>query len=577
MERGSKKLLSTLLALAMVFSLFAAMPLTANAEAAGLLAGTIFNYDPGNSGPAVGQLTAIANSATQVTVKGKVSGATNSLQLDIDPGVTVIWTAELTGTVSGGNGLIELIGSGKFEVATGGSITNNGTDDTVYANAAGFNITVSGGTVKAAGGGVAIRANAPAPATVTMNNGTVSASGGGRAIYATNAAVTVIGGTVEATGSGNTIVTDGGPMSTVTIGGGTVKNSGSGNAIDSTGKVDVSGGTVCATKGFAVKSSGGLTAIGGFIFAYGTDIIGAGNVIDLGGGSPTVGGTAVICAWTKAAGNIKYNEGANEDLTAIPTIAAVSWGVSDEESGIKYVNGANTGFFPLGDVTVTPKEYTVTFNSNGGNAVPNKTVNSGSKLAKPADPVKEGFVFAGWFTDAALTAEYDFDKIVTASFTLYAKWTEKATPTITPTPTPTTTTTLTPTPADQPKSIKLKIGDPYMYVNGMKQEIDPGRGTVPLISNSRTLLPIRAVVEAMGGTVGWDAATRMITLNANGHTVTMWLDKLNLIVDGKNLTMDVAPVSINDRTMVPIRFAAENLGCEVEWKDATKEVTVLYK
>ena len=122
--------------------------------------------------------------------------------------------------------------------------------------------------------------------------------------------------------------------------------------------------------------------------------------------------------------------------------------------------------------------------------------------------------------------------------------------------------------------ITLKINDRYMDVNGVKQEIDPGRDTVPMIVNNRTILPIRAIVEAIGGTAGWDGATREITLAANGHTVKMWLDKTNIVVDGKDLTMDVALVSINDRTMVPVRFAAENLGCTVEWIGATKEVVI---
>ena len=56
----------------------------------------------------------------------------------------------------------------------------------------------------------------------------------------------------------------------------------------------------------------------------------------------------------------------------------------------------------------------------------------------------------------------------------------------------------------------------------------------------------------------------------------MWLDKSNMIADGVNKTMDVAPVSINDRTMVPVRFAAENLGCTVGWNDAIKEVIIKY-
>jgi uncharacterized repeat protein (TIGR02543 family) len=69
--------------------------------------------------------------------------------------------------------------------------------------------------------------------------------------------------------------------------------------------------------------------------------------------------------------------------------------------------------------------YTVTFNSQGGAAVASASVAVGAKVTKPAtDPTREGYTFAGWYTDAEGTAAYDFDKAVTASFTLYAKWTE---------------------------------------------------------------------------------------------------------------------------------------------------------
>ena len=73
-----------------------------------------------------------------------------------------------------------------------------------------------------------------------------------------------------------------------------------------------------------------------------------------------------------------------------------------------------------GGGTVT---YIVTFNSNGGSNVASKTVATGTKVAKPADPTKEGFTFGGWYTEAALTTVYNFDALVTKSFTLYAKWT----------------------------------------------------------------------------------------------------------------------------------------------------------
>ena len=70
--------------------------------------------------------------------------------------------------------------------------------------------------------------------------------------------------------------------------------------------------------------------------------------------------------------------------------------------------------------------WTVTFNSNGGSAVPAQTVPSGSTVTKPDDPTRDGFSFAGWYTNVGLTQAYDFATPVTASFTLYAKWTEQA-------------------------------------------------------------------------------------------------------------------------------------------------------
>jgi hypothetical protein len=126
------------------------------------------------------------------------------------------------------------------------------------------------------------------------------------------------------------------------------------------------------------------------------------------------------------------------------------------------------------------------------------------------------------------------------------------------------------------KFILMTIGDPYMSVNGLRQEIDPGRGTTPLIENSRTLVPIRAIVEGMGGSVAWDENAREIALGYVNNNVRMWLDKENIVVNGGNKTIDVPPKTINDRTMVPIRFAAENLGCHVDWLNSTSQVVIVY-
>lgn len=65
--------------------------------------------------------------------------------------------------------------------------------------------------------------------------------------------------------------------------------------------------------------------------------------------------------------------------------------------------------------------HTVTFNSNGGSDVPEQ-IRANAAATKPADPTRSGYVFAGWYTDEACTAAYDFTKPVRDSVTLYAKW-----------------------------------------------------------------------------------------------------------------------------------------------------------
>ena len=70
-------------------------------------------------------------------------------------------------------------------------------------------------------------------------------------------------------------------------------------------------------------------------------------------------------------------------------------------------------------------QHTVTFNSNGGSVIAPTTVTDGKPVAKPDDPAREGYTFAGWYTDATLTTAHDFSKPVTSDLTLYAKWTKK--------------------------------------------------------------------------------------------------------------------------------------------------------
>jgi len=71
----------------------------------------------------------------------------------------------------------------------------------------------------------------------------------------------------------------------------------------------------------------------------------------------------------------------------------------------------------------TVTTFTVTFNVDSGSEVPSQTVVSGNMATRPVNPTKDGYTFAGWYSNAGKTTEYDFYAPVTANTTIYAKWT----------------------------------------------------------------------------------------------------------------------------------------------------------
>lgn len=70
----------------------------------------------------------------------------------------------------------------------------------------------------------------------------------------------------------------------------------------------------------------------------------------------------------------------------------------------------------------TSRNWTVTFESNGGSAVASQTVANNGKATEPTDPTKDGYTFSGWYLPTDLSTPYDFDTAVTGNIALYAKW-----------------------------------------------------------------------------------------------------------------------------------------------------------
>lgn len=122
--------------------------------------------------------------------------------------------------------------------------------------------------------------------------------------------------------------------------------------------------------------------------------------------------------------------------------------------------------------------------------------------------------------------------------------------------------------------LTMQIGNPMMNVNGESSEIDPGRGTVPVAENNRTLVPIRAIIEAMGGTVNWDEETQTVLLEYNSDVITLNIGSTAAYLNETMNTLDVAPTTINGRTMLPIRFIAESFKFNVDWNEETQTVTI---
>lgn len=120
------------------------------------------------------------------------------------------------------------------------------------------------------------------------------------------------------------------------------------------------------------------------------------------------------------------------------------------------------------------------------------------------------------------------------------------------------------------KLIKMKINDVNYSINGEAKKMD----AKPFIKNDRTLVPLRFIVEAIGGEVNWDNDNRLVTVNSKGKTIELPIDSKTIKIDGKDVNIDQAAIIKGDRTFVPIRFIAENLDMLVNYINDTREIEI---
>lgn len=104
--------------------------------------------------------------------------------------------------------------------------------------------------------------------------------------------------------------------------------------------------------------------------------------------------------------------------------------------------------------------------------------------------------------------------------------------------------------------------------------------TAPIIHEDRTLLPIRFVAEPLGSMVLWDGIAQKVTITREGATIELWIGNPVAKVNGVDTMIDpdnalVMPTVVPPgRTMLPLRFISETLGCTVEWNAVTQQIMV---
>lgn len=96
----------------------------------------------------------------------------------------------------------------------------------------------------------------------------------------------------------------------------------------------------------------------------------------------------------------------------------------------------------------------------------------------------------------------------------------------------------------------------------------------PVVVNGRTLVPVRALFESLGATVGWEESTQTATATKGSTVISMQIGNTTAYVNGVAKTLDVPAQTIEGRTMAPARFVAESLNATVNWDSASDTVKI---
>jgi len=96
----------------------------------------------------------------------------------------------------------------------------------------------------------------------------------------------------------------------------------------------------------------------------------------------------------------------------------------------------------------------------------------------------------------------------------------------------------------------------------------------PVIQNGRTLVPFRAIAEALNVKVNWDGTTQAINATHGKTSIRLQIGNKTAYRNENRIPLDVSPQILNGRTLIPLRFFSEAFDCQVEWDNSIKGVRI---
>ena len=138
-----------------------------------------------------------------------------------------------------------------------------------------------------------------------------------------------------------------------------------------------------------------------------------------------------------------------------------------------------------------------------------------------------------------------------------------------------TTRVVTP-PGTTTRVTTSRSGDQIITVTVNEQPVTFEQERRPMMMGGRVLVPLRGVIEKLGGEVKWEPTTRVITGAHAGQNKQFRLrvGSREALVNGENVTLDAPPRVANGTTYVPLRFVSETMGAKVRWDDARRAVVI---